>query len=311
MTLANIKADCDVAIVGGGPAGLAAAVYAASEGLSTTLIERLPMLGGQAGTSSHIANYLGFPRGISGEQLIKRASQQARKFGVRTRFGRVIALHTQDRIKLLQFEDGRILACRACIIATGVQYRVLDIPGVNRFGVFYGAHPGEARKWSGKRVAIIGGANSAGQAAVHFAKAECSVTLLARSPLVGGMSTYLITTIKGFPLIEVKEGVQVTAIDQIPDDGLKLSLTQDGSLDADGVFIFIGAVPKTEWLPCQKDKHGFLMTGLDGSSHETSIYGVFAAGDVRSGSTKRVSSATGEGAAAVAEVHRYLAMEVK
>lgn len=316
--LTNLSTDCDLIIVGGGPAGLAASVYAASEGLKTTLLERLPRLGGQAASSSRIDNYLGFPKGISGADLIKRAEQQAKNFGVRHVFGSATSLHTQGEFRLVQSEGGQILVCKSILLALGVQYRKLSIPGIESFGVFYGANPTEAPKWEGRTVAIVGGANSAGQAAVHFAKYAQKVLMITRSPLEKSMSRYLIDRIGSNSGIELIQG-EIDSIESIPDDGMLLNI-QGSVKPVDGTFIFIGATPQTEWVPVVKEDHGFILTGNDllkiisnGFSdrmpfgHETSMAGVFCAGDVRFGSTKRVAGAAGEGAAAVAEIHQYLA----
>jgi thioredoxin reductase (NADPH) len=316
---------CDVVIVGSGPAGLAAAVYAASEGLLVTVIERQRQLGGQAATSSRIMNYLGFPEGVSGDQLTKRAVRQARQFGVRILSGEVVAIGAENGTRFVQLADGTVISCTVVIVAAGVQWRVLDAPGATgTLNVFYGSNPHEAAKWLGKTVAVIGSANSAGQAIADFAKHGADVTVLARSPLAKNMSQYLVTEIGRMPNVTVKEGVETTKFVNV---GAKVQLTLSSGevLLVDGVFIFIGAEPKTTWLPVAKDSKGYVLTGADVAENstygyhddrqpfamETSMAGVFAIGDVRSGSTKRVAAASGEGAAAVAEVHSYLSLAAK
>lgn len=304
--------DCDLFIIGGGPAGLAASVYAATEGLKTTIVER-GVLGGQAGASSHIANYLGFPKGISGAQLAKRAVTQARACGVSFISDHVTGLAVDGSRKLVQLRSGRIAACKAVLITTGVQYRQLTIPGIHSFGVFYGANPEQAAQWKGKTVTVIGGANSAGQAAVHFAGYAATVHVLSRSPLDKLMSTYLITEFKQRRNIVVIEGVSIASIASAG-AGQELTLSDGRALLTDGTFIFIGAEPKTDWCPVGKDEKGFICTGLDVTSRiaqplETSVPGVFAAGDVRKSLIKRVATAVGEGAAAIAQIHQYLAAQ--
>lgn len=309
---------CDVVIIGAGPAGLAGAVFAASEGLQVVILERRASLGGQAGTSSRIVNYLGFPQGISGAELAKRASQQAKKLGATIMQGQAIALGRENGTRFVQLTDGRVLRCQSVLLAMGVSYRRLDIPGVRQFGVFYGSNPSEVEQWKGKRVAIVGGANSAGQAAVHFASHGAHVTLLSRSPLVKAMSMYLRKELEKCGAV-VQEGVEVVSIDdqdlmvydqtQRSSPGLVTRLSNGSTVAFDGLFIFIGATPATHWLPqLDKDDKGFILTGQPGRHpHETNIPGVFAAGDVRAGTLKRVAAASFEGAAAIAEIHQYLA----
>lgn len=306
--------DCHLVIVGGGPAGLAAGVYAASEGLNVQLIER-GQLGGQAGTSSKIENYLGFPSGISGNKLTGLAVKQAKKFGVNLIADSVCNLVADGHERLLQLESGKVINCKAVLIACGVQYRKLDIPGTNNFGVFYGANPAEMKTWKGKRVAVIGGANSAGQAARGFNDKGAHVTLLSRSPLAKSMSQYLIDAIKASP-IKVKDSFMPKSIEKA---GTKQLVLCPDLAPFDGVFIFIGAAPHCDWLDVAKDEKGFIKTGpsLNGSwssnglersamLQETSIPGVFAAGDIRSGNIKRVATSVGEGSASIAQVHQYL-----
>lgn len=319
----NANFSCDVVIVGSGPAGLAAAVYAASEGLQVTVIERARQLGGQAGTSSRIMNYLGFPEGVAGDQLTRRSVRQAKQFGVRIISAEVVAVGAENGTRFVQLADGTVVSCRVVIVAAGVQWRVLDTPGATgTLNVFYGSNPHEAAKWIGKRVAVVGGANSAGQAITDFAKRGAEVTVLARSPLAKTMSRYLATEIAKAPNVTVREGVEAT---KFVNDGAKVQVTLStgDTLTVDGVFVFIGAQPKTSWLPVAKDAHGYVLTGAaveptygyhddrQPMAMETSMAGVFAIGDVRSGSVKRVAAAAGEGAAAVAEVHSYLSLAAR
>jgi thioredoxin reductase (NADPH) len=315
--------NCDIVIIGSGPAGLSAGVYAASEGLQATLVEREPQMGGQAGTSSNIENYLGFPKGISGSKLTKQAVSQVKKFGATIIRGKVVSIGVSNTERYVQFADGRIIGCQSVVVATGVSYRKLEVPGINSFGVFYGANPSEVTRWAGKTVLIVGGANSAGQAAVNMAKHAGHVVLLTRSPLVKGMSAYLIREIAAFANIEVIEG-ELDGVES-HESMLKVKLKSSAELNVGAMFVFIGAEPRTQWLPVVQDKHGYVLTGQDlkrimpegfpqETGHggrdplpmETSIPGVFAVGDVRAGSLKRVASAVGEGAAAIVEVHQYL-----
>src|SRR5688572_13784590 len=265
--------QCDLAIIGGGPAGLAASVYASSEGMQTTIVES-GQLGGQAGTSSQIMNYLGFPTGISGKELTRRAIRQARQFGVKVEQDKVVAL-AEDTLVHLQLQSGNILQARCALVACGVQYRKLDIPGIDSYGVFYGADPSSVTDWTGKHVGVVGGANSAGQAAVHFGRNGVKVDILTRSPLAKSMSKYLISTIATQPSTQVVEGAELAAIE--PSKlGLDVTLKDGTGRRLDGLFVFIGAIPHTAWLGCAKDPKGFLTTGHD---YQTSIPGVFAAGD--------------------------------
>jgi thioredoxin reductase (NADPH) len=305
----------DVVIVGAGPSGLGAGVYAATEGLSTLILEPF-RLGGQASQSARIDNYLGFPDGVSGKQLTDRALKQVRRYGARIEQDRMVALGISEdgASHLLQLESGKVEAARTVVLAVGVQYRKLNIPGINTFGVFYGAAPTEAPKWKGKRIAIIGGANSAGQCAVHYSNFCADILLLVRADrLDKGMSAYLVDRVDSCKNVNV---LLQHEVNEVVGKGHCLDLVMnDGRVETvDGLFLFIGAEPKTDWLTqVEKDTRGFIRTGLHVQyesryilPHETSKGGVFAIGDVREGSVKRVASAVGDGAAVVSEIHQYL-----
>ncbi|PTR25820.1 thioredoxin reductase (NADPH) [Rhodococcus sp. OK519] len=323
----------DLVVIGGGPAGLGAAVYGASEGLRTVLIERTAT-GGQAGQSSRIENYLGFPDGLSGAQLADRARRQAAKFGAEVITTRdVVGLEVNGSARTVRFADGATLAAHTVILATGVSYRQLSAPGLNEFtgrGVYYGSAVTEAARCSGQDVYVIGGANSAGQAAVYLARGARSVTIVVRAgSLDDSMSHYLIQQIQQNSRITVLTCSEVIGADG--DDHLERITLRDNttgrseSVDAQWLFLFIGAAPRTDWLDgvVVRDADGYVVSGpdlvvdgrrppgweLERSPHqlETNVPGVFAAGDVRSDSAKRVASAVGEGAMAVMLVHRYLA----
>ncbi|GAA4354005.1 FAD-dependent oxidoreductase [Angustibacter luteus] len=322
----------DVVIVGGGPAGLGAAVYAASEGLRTVIVER-QATGGQAGQSSRIENYLGFPDGVSGAALTDRARRQAVRFGaeiVTTR--EVVGLEVVGARRGVRFADGSCLQAHCLVLATGVQYRLLGADGVEQFvgnGVYYGAALTEAADCSGEVVYVVGGANSAGQAAVYLSRFAARVVLVVRAEsLVSSMSHYLIEQIAGIDTIEVRTR---TAVSGAGGDGhlerVTLRNLDSGELTespASHLFVFIGAQPLTEWMDgvLSRDERGFVLAGADLMHEgrrpdgwepkrdpwplETSVPGIFAAGDVRSTSVKRVASAVGEGALAVTLVHQYL-----
>ncbi|MCO5972923.1 FAD-dependent oxidoreductase [Actinoallomurus soli] len=322
----------DLVVIGGGPAGLGAAVYGASEGLHTVLVEK-KATGGQAGQSSRIENYLGFPDGVSGAQLTDRARRQAAKFGAEVLTARdVVGLTARGPARVITFGDGTEIAARAVVLATGVYYRALEAEGVERLtgqGVYYGSASTEAPACQGKDVYIVGGANSAGQAAVFFSHHARSVTLLVRGPnLERSMSHYLIEQLRDIPNVHVRVRTTVEAVDG--DEHLERVTLRDAdtgqteTLPTNHLFVFIGAAPRTEWLgeTVFRDSHGFVCTGPDLLHEgrrpagwtldrdplylESSVPGVFVAGDVRSQSVKRVASAVGEGAMAVALVHRYL-----
>ena len=316
----------DVAVVGGGPAGLTAAMYAASEGLATLLLER-EAVGGQAGTTSLIRNYLGFPRGISGRELTARAVEQALVMGTEMVFTRsAVGLEARDEDRLLTLADGNQAISRTVVIASGVTYRRLDVPGVEELlgaGVFYGAAVTEATAMEGQRAFVVGGANSAGQAAVHLARFASHVTLLVRGPsLSAHMSAYLINELERASNVSVWPNTTVIGVygqGRLEAIAVRDSTTgQTCTEPAAALFVLIGADPHSDWLAhiVERDPQGFLITDLDvvnwpldrpPLSQETSTPGVFAAGDVRHGSVKRVASAVGEGASAVQQVHRYLA----
>jgi thioredoxin reductase (NADPH) len=317
----------DLAILGAGPAGLAAAVNGASEGLRTLVVEPWS-IGGQAGSSSMIRNYLGFPRGIGGAQLAHRAWEQAVLFGAEFVFmQRGVGLGARGDQRLIALSEGGTAAGRAVLIAAGVTYRRLGIPALDRLvgmGVFYGAAGAEAPAMAGEEVYVVGGANSAGQAALHLAGFAAHVTLLVREDsLAVAMSDYLITQLEATPNIEVR--LRTRAVDGHGEARLEALTVEDArtgqreQLKATAVFVLIGAEPRTGWLRdvLQLDDHGFILTGRDlprpawplqraPLPFETSLPGVFAAGDVRYGSVKRVAGAAGEGAVAVGSVHQYL-----
>ncbi len=326
------EAFYDLIVVGGGPAGLGAALYGASEGLRTVLVERTAT-GGQAGQSSRIENYLGFPDGVSGAQLTDRARRQAAKFGAEMLTAcEVTGLEVNGSSRTVRLSGRGDIAAHTVILTTGVSYRQLDAPGVAELtgrGIYYGSAMTEATACTGEDVYIVGGANSAGQAAVFLARGARSVTILVRGPsLEHSMSHYLIQQVEALPAISVRTCTEVVAAHGT--DHLKqltLRDTRTGAteqVEAGWLFVFIGAAPRTDWLgeAVLRDDHGFVLAGPDLSVDgqrpagwdldrvpyhlETSIPGVFVAGDVRAESAKRVASAVGEGAMAVMFVHRYL-----
>ena len=300
----------DVVIVGAGPAGLAAAVYASSEGLDALVVER-ESIGGQAGSSTRIRNYLGFSRGLSGAELAQRAYQQAWVFGATFLLTREVEdVELGEATHTISITGGTRVEARSIILATGVSYRRLDVPALSNLegrGVYYGSSPSEARQFTGKSVYVVGGANSAGQAAVHLSRYARSVTLLCRSAIEKSMSRYLIDEIDGKANIHVLDSAQV--VDAGGEEGLEtLTLRVRDEVEtvpADGLFILIGAEPRAEWLPpeVERDERGFVTTKDD---YSTNVPGVFAIGDVRSGSVKRVASAVGEGSVVIQHVHHYL-----
>lgn len=325
--------DYDVVIIGGGPSGLSAAVYGASEGLHTLMVEGTAP-GGQAGTSSRIENYLGFPIGLSGDELGTRALTQAQRFGAEIVVTRqACSIAPGEHAHTITLEDGVIIRSRAIVLALGVTYRALKVPGLEKFvgaGVYYGAARTEALGMRGRSVYLIGGGNSAGQAAMFFSNYAAQVTLLVRGPsLAATMSSYLIdqlatraniSTQTQAEMIGVSGGnhlEEITVRHRIPEHTV--------TVPADGVFIFIGADANTDWLPAEivRDDKAFILTGRDiGDASpecwkerdpfllETSVPGIFAAGDVRHGSIKRVASSVGEGSMSIAFIHQYLAMSL-
>ncbi|SDE95152.1 FAD-dependent oxidoreductase [Terriglobus roseus] len=321
------KEHYDLVVVGAGPAGLAGAVYGASEGLRTLVVEP-DAVGGQAGSSSRIENYLGFPDGVSGDELARRGFVQAQRLGAEFLTQRVTKIRVEDQYRFVTMGDGRDVSCSAVLLATGVSWCKLDVPGGDELvgaGVYYGAAQSEAQSCKDEEVFVVGGANSAGQAAMNFARYARKVTMLVRGKgLAQSMSQYLIDQIAGTPNITVETGTEITRFcgtDHL--QGIELR-TPNGTDNraATSVFIFIGAAPKTEWLPTEvaRDDRGFVLAGPDlkrvgvdrmGDRNpyllETSVPGIFVAGDVRHGSVKRAASAVGEGSIAIQFVHQYLA----
>jgi len=322
----------DLVIVGGGPAGLAAAVYGASEGLRTVLVE-MEAPGGQAGMSSRIENYLGFPSGLSGGDLARRGVAQARRFGVEILTPQqVSAVRVEGPSRVVKLAEGGEIGCKVLLIATGVSYRKLDVPGAERLqgcGVYYGSAMTEAMACKDEDVYIIGGANSAGQAAMYFSKYARRVAMLVRGEsLSASMSQYLIDQIKNTPNIQVETRARVVEVfgnEHL--EALSIHCGDRGETErvpASSLFVFIGAEPNTDWLAgvVERDARGFILTGADllrdGKRPqgwplardpywtETSVPGIFAAGDVRHGSVKRVASGVGEGSIAVQFIHQYL-----
>jgi thioredoxin reductase (NADPH) len=332
MVSAPSLSEYDLTIVGAGPAGLAAAVYAASEGLRAVTIEAVAP-GGQAGTTSLIENYLGFPQGISGSELATRANAQAKRFGAEVLLARRLADITREsQDYVARLSDGAVVRSRAMLLASGVDWRRLEVPGIEELlgsGVYYGAGPSEAVTCSGCRVAIIGGGNSAGQAVIRFSRYAAHVTLLVRGrSLEASMSQYLISQLKELGNVEVRTNTEVVSLES--DTRLRALVVSSGGtrdrLPADALFVCIGGVPRTQGttnVGLALDGAGYVRTGVElGSSTgaidawplsrqplplESNLPGMFAAGDVRSGSIKRCAAAIGEGSMAVALVHQYLA----
>jgi thioredoxin reductase (NADPH) len=330
MVAAPSRSEYDLMIVGAGPAGLAAAVNAASEGLRTVVAEAVAP-GGQAGTTSMIENYLGFPNGISGSELATRATVQARRFGAELLLARpLVDVSADGPGYVAELSDGTPVRGRAVLFASGVEWRRLDVPGVDDLlgaGVYYGAGPSEALACTDSQVVVVGGGNSAGQAVVRFSRYAQHVTLLVRGPDLGAsMSQYLIDQVSAIPNVDVRVRTQVAALEA--GDRLRTVIVRSGDsaepVPADALFICIGGAPRTDGaagIGLVTNTAGYLITGSDvarepGSNWplpreplplETNLPGVFAAGDVRCGSVKRCSAAIGEGSMAVALVHRRLA----
>ena len=317
----------DLVVVGGGPAGLAAAVYGASEGLKTVMVER-EAPGGQAGQSSRIENYLGFPAGLSGSDLARRATDQARRLGAELLgVQEAVGLRAEGAARLVELSGGTVLSASCVLVASGVSYRRLDKPGFSELtgaGVYYGAAMTEARDGADQHVVVIGGANSAGQAAVYASGYAATVSMLVRgSSLEKSMSHYLVEQIAALPNVEVR--TRTSALAAEGEGGRLRRLRIDGptgedTLEVDACFVFIGASPHTDWLAgaVARDERGFILAGRDAQSKgwplqrepyllETTLPGVFVAGDVRARSIKRVASAVGEGSMAVSLIHEYLA----
>ena len=322
----------DLAIIGGGPAGLAAAVYGASEGLKTVMVER-EAPGGQAGLSSRIENYLGFPTGLSGADLARRAVVQAQRFGVEILAPQeVVGMRADGPYRILKLADGAEISCHALMIASGVQWRRMEVPGMDRLqgaGIYYGGGASEAMACKGEIVYIVGGANSAGQAAMHFSKFADKVVMLVRGKsLAATMSQYLIDQIEQTSNIQLWANASISEVHgnaRLEEVSVHCSDTNKiERVPATSLFIFIGALPRTDWLAgtVERDDKGFILTGPDlvhEGKHpkgwplerdpyllETNIPGVFAVGDVRHGSVKRVASGVGEGSVAVQFIHQYL-----
>lgn len=322
----------ELIIVGGGPAGLAAAVYSASEGIHTALIEK-EAPGGQAGTSSRIENYLGFPKGVSGADLARRATAQAKRLGAELLTAQeVIKVRVEDPYRFVTLSDGTELSCKALLIATGVSVRELNAPGIKSLtgaGVYYGAAMTEAAHYRGEHIFTIGGANSAGQAAMYFARYASKVTMLVRSSILEkGMSQYLVDQINATENIEVLARTNIVEVggqDRLETISIKYMDTDKiETFPAAALFIFVGAVPHTELVAdvVERNRRGFILTGPDlmRDAHrpknwklkrdpfllETSVPGIFAAGDVRQGAVRRVASAVGQGANAASIIHKYL-----
>ena len=322
----------DLIIIGAGPAGLGAAVYAASEGLRTAVIEK-EAAGGQAGTSARIENYLGFPKGISGADLTRRAVTQAKRLGAEILTAQEVAkVRVEDPYRIVTLDDGTELSCHALLIATGVRVRELDVPGIEPLvgaSVYYGAATSEAVHYQGSKVFVVGGANSAGQGAMFLSRFASEVTILIRGDsLQKSMSRYLIDQIEGTPNISLRTHTEISSVtgaDRLEAITLKNNATAESeTVPADAIFIFIGAVPHSECVAgiVERSNAGFILTGpdlmRDGKRPrnwtlkrdpylmETSVPGIFAAGDVRNGVVRRVASAVGQGAVTVSSVHAYL-----
>ena len=309
------REEVDLLVIGAGPAGLGAAVYGASEGLDTLMIEGT-VLGGQAGTSRRIENYLGFPAGITGSELTSRAVQQARKFGARLATPyRARSLQVGEDRHVVTLEEGNEVAARAVLIATGAEYRRLPVDCLDQYEgatAFYAAGPHEGQLCAGQRVGVVGGGNSAGQAAVWLARGGALVTLLhRRADLRETMSHYLIEELDRYGVV-VRDRAEICRLDGHDGQLKEVKLTDGDTLPLSYLFFFLGAAPCTDWLgdAVARDSNGFILTGPDagvGGQLETSVPGIYAAGDVRAGSLKRCATAVGEGASVVSFIHGHLA----
>ncbi len=306
--------ELDVVIVGAGPAGLAAAVYASSEGLRALVVDHAS-IGGQARSSARIRNYLGFQRGLTGRELATRAYQQAWIFGTEFLLMRSVSgIRATEGGYRIAIEGDEIQA-KCVVLAMGVAYRRLGIPALEKLegaGVFYGSSPSDAQQFTGGNVFIVGAANSAGQAAVHLSRYAASVTLVCRRGAPDAMSQYLLDEVEAKPNVTIRTSCQVVdggGESQLEWLALREAESEPERVDADALFILIGAHPNTDWLPPQiaRDEHGYVQTGAGEHMFGTSLPGVYAVGDVRSGSVKRVASAVGEGSVVIQQVHRYLA----
>jgi thioredoxin reductase (NADPH) len=326
-TLEEDGREFDVLVVGAGPAGLAASVYASSEGLRTLVVER-ESIGGQAGASSLIRNYLGFSRGISGAELAQRGYQQAWVFGAGFLLMRQVESLVRDSgLFVAQIGDIGTVTARAVILATGVSYRRLGVPSLEQLagnGVYYGASVSAAQALAGLHVVVVGGGNSAGQAALHLARYCEQVTLVVRAGNLGaGMSDYLVKAIDAEPTVVVRTDAEVSGgegtgrLEQVQIRDRTTGEVE--TIRAEGLFVMIGAQPRTDWLPesAERDRHGFLLTGVEAAAngwplerqpypYETTMPGLFAVGDVRGGSVKRVASGVGEGSVVVSQLHQFL-----
>lgn len=300
----------EVTIVGAGPAGLSAAVYAAGEGLDVTVYEHAVVpggqdmqIGGQAATSSRIENFLGFPNGLSGADLAKRSYAQATRLGAQFIEGEIINILNNGERRILLHFDRTYHAADVVIIAVGVRYKRLEILD-GAHNVHYGAATHLAPHYRGQDLVVVGGANSAGQAALHLARYARTVTMLVRGDgIERTMSNYLVQRIHAHPDIHVRTNTEITRMDVDHHEKVENLDTTTGHVPADAVFVFIGAVPRTEFFSLDKDRRGFIVTN---GEFATSIPGVYAVGDVRAGSTKRVATAVGEGAQVISEIHTYL-----
>jgi len=305
----------DLLIVGAGPTGLSAAVNASSEGLTTIVVEAEDKIGGQAKESSRIENYLGFPSGLTGPKLMSRAFHQAMRFGTKFLLGvSATRLHDEGMFRVIDLSDGSHIISVAVLLANGLQWKRLEAAGIEEYtgkGVFYGLNMDNAHEFLDKEVVVIGGANSACQAATWLAKYARKVYLIVRAKELAA-SQYLVERISRQSNIELLTDSELTSVSG-EDGKLKWAVVRQGDtvrqLEIDGVFIFIGAIPRTNWLngQCEVDADGFLKT----SEYQTTCPGVFAAGDIRAGSTKRIAAGVGEGAVAVARIHAYLAEQAK